>query len=186
MALNMFVVDFIVGNSGLELGIPVHQTLTAVDQALLEQVKEGVANSLGADGVQGEALTAPVAAHTQALQLLGNAGFVFFLPLPDAFHQSVAANVVTGLVFVLEQALFHNSLGCDTGVVRTRNPQSVATSLTAVAYQNILKCVVQGVAQVQGAGHVRRRNDDRERFALTARRKAIFFSPGLVPAGFNF
>ena len=185
MALHVFVVDFVVGNGGLELGIPVHQALAAVDEALLEKVEEGVAHGLGADRVQREALTAPVAADAQALELLGDAGFVFVLPFPDAFHQGVAADVVAGLVFVLEKALFDDCLRGDTGVVRTRNPQRVAARLAAVAYQNVLERIVERVSQMERAGNVRGRNHDRERFALSAGCKTVILSPGLVPSGFH-
>ena len=176
---------FVVGNGGLELGIPVHQALAAVNEALLEQVEEGVAHGLRANRVQREALTAPVTADAQALELLGDAGFVFVFPFPDAFHQRVAADVVAGLVFVLEKALFDDCLRGDTRMVRTRNPQRVAAGLTAVAYQNILERIVECVSQMERAGNVRGRNHDRERFALSAGCKTVILSPGLMPSGFH-
>ena len=185
VALHVFVVDFVVGNGGLELGIPVHQALAAVDEALFEQVEESVTHGLRADRVEREALAAPVAADAEALELAGDAGFVFVLPFPDAFHQGVAANVVAGLVLVLEKALFDDCLRGDTRVVRTRNAQRVAARLAAVAYQNVLERIVERMSQMECAGNVRGRNHDRERFAFPAGCKTVFFSPGAMPAGLH-
>ena len=164
MTLHSFVINFIVCHSRLELGVPVHETLAAVDKTLLEKVEECVADSLCANRVEREALTAPVAADAEALELLRDAGFVFVLPLPNAFHEGVAANVVACLVFVLEKSLFDDSLRGNAGVVRARNPERVAASLTAIADENVLQRVVQSVAEVQSTRNVRRRNDDGERF----------------------
>ena len=187
VTLHSFVINFIVCHSRLELGVPVHETLATVDKTLLEKVEECVADSLCANRVEREALTAPVAADAEAFELLRDAGFVFVLPLPNAFHEGVAANVVACLVFVLEKSLFDDSLRGNAGVVRARNPERVATSLTAIADENVLQRVVQSVAEVQSTRNVRRRNDDGERFTLSARGEIIILVPLVVPTVFyNF
>ena len=51
---------FQIGDRRVQLRIPVHQTLAAIDQAILVQTHEGLLHGLGQTRVHGEALTRPV------------------------------------------------------------------------------------------------------------------------------
>ena len=53
----------------------------------------------------------------------------------------------------------------DAGVIGAGHPQGVVALHAPPADQHVLQRVVEGVAHVQGAGHVRRRDDDGERLA---------------------
>ena len=68
---------------------------------------------------------------------------------------------MTGFVFVFFETTFDNGLGGDPGVVGSRHPQRVEALHPLHANHDILKRVVQGVAQVQGAGYVGWWDDDR-------------------------
>ena len=59
-----------------------------------------------------------------------------------------------------EHAPFHHGLRGDAGVVGAGHPQGVVALHAPPADQHVLQRVVEGVAHVQGAGHVRRRDDD--------------------------
>ena len=50
------LLDFQIGNRGLELRVPVHQPLVAIDQAVIVEVDEHLENGLGEMLVHGELL----------------------------------------------------------------------------------------------------------------------------------
>jgi hypothetical protein len=79
--------------------------------------------------------------------------------LPDPLDEGVAAEVVAGLALGLQLALDDHLRG-DAGVVRARLPQGVARRHAVVADQRVHDGVVEAVAHVQAAGHVRRRDHD--------------------------
>ena len=56
---------------------------------------------------------------------------------------------------------FHHGLRRYTGVIGARHPERVVSLHPPPPDQHVLKGVVEGVAHVQRAGHVRWRNDDR-------------------------
>ena len=81
-------------------------------------------------------------------------------------HQLLAAEVVAGLLLLLAQAAFDHGLRGDAGVVGAGHPEGVVALHAPPADQHVLQGVVEGVAHVQGAGDVRRRDDDAERLAV--------------------
>ena len=129
-------------------------------------MKKVVPHGSGAHRVEREARATPVAARAEFAELAEDALLVLILPLPDAFHQFLAAEVVACLAFLLADAPFHHGLGGDAGVVGAGDPQGVEALHAAPADEEILQRVVESVAEVQGAGDVGRRDDDGERFAV--------------------
>ena len=123
-ALGVVGIGFIVGHGGLQLGVPVHQAFAAENQAVLEEAKEGVPHGSAHIGVEREARAGPVAARAERLELAEDALLVLFLPLPDAFHEFVAAEVVAGFLLGLANAPLHHRLGGDAGVIRARHVQA--------------------------------------------------------------
>ena len=105
----------------------------------------------------------PVAAAAHLLELAEDAGFVLVLPLPDALDQPLAAQVVPRLLFLLEQPPLDHRLRGDAGVIGAGHPERVEALHPLHADEDVLQRVVERVAEVQRAGHVRRRDDDRER-----------------------
>ena len=61
LALDVARLDLEVADRGLELGVPVHQALVAVDEAALVELDEGVDHRALVALVHGEALVRPVA-----------------------------------------------------------------------------------------------------------------------------
>ena len=136
------------------------------------------------DRIEREPSPLPVATTAHFLELSENSLLVGRLPLPDPFDQSLASKIVAGLLLFGDQTFLDNCLGGDAGVIRARHPQGLVALHPFLADEDVLERVVQGVAQVQRAGHVRRRNDDRVGLAIGVRlavEVALLFPEG-IPA----
>ena len=83
------------------------------------------------------------------------------------------------LALGVELALHHH-LGGDAGVVRARLPQRVVAAHAVVAREHVHERVLEGMAHVQRAGDVRRRNRDGVGRALPAGREPAIGFPTLV------
>ena len=160
VSLDGFVIDLVVGDGSLKLGVPVDQALAAINQTVLEELEKRVANGLAADFVQGEAHTPPVAGATHQLQLLDDAFLVLVLPLPDTFNELIPSEVVPGESLFLEDASLHDGLGGDAGVVHAGLPQGVVFPHAVPADEDVLQRIVNGVPEVQRSGNVRQGNPD--------------------------
>ncbi|KAF5036847.1 hypothetical protein DSECCO2_570890 [anaerobic digester metagenome] len=153
------VLDLVVGQGRVAAGAPVDDVLAAVDEALLVEGDEDFAHGLGQALVHGEALAGPVDAGAQAADLVQDASAVVLLPFPDALDEGLASQILAALAFGQELA-FHHVLGGDARVVRARHPEDGLAVLAHEAAHDVLQGDVQGVAHVQGPGHVGRRDDD--------------------------
>src|SRR5581483_11118314 len=67
--LHRFVINLVVADRRLQVYVPVHQPLAAVDQSILEELEEGFAHRAGALLIQSKPRAAPVAGTAQPLQL---------------------------------------------------------------------------------------------------------------------
>ena len=157
--------DFEVGDGGLEHRIPVDQTLAAVDQALLIEADKGFGDDVAELVVHGEVFAAPVDAGTHAAHLAGDGVAAVFLPLPDPGDEVLArfgrggAHVVTADALFLQLALDDDLRG-DAGVVGAGDPGGVVAHHAVVAREAVHDGLVEGVAHVQRAGDVGRRQLD--------------------------
>ena len=164
MALHLDLQHFEVGDRGLELRVPVHQPLVAVDQPLRVEIDEGLGD--GADHLvvggprhaHGEALARPVAGGAEPLQLVDDGPARLRLPGPDLLDEGRTAEFAPAGLAGLRQAALHHHLGGDAGMVRARLPEHVAPAHALEAAEDVLQGVVEGVPHVQAAGHVRRRD----------------------------
>ena len=150
---------FQIGDGGLQHRVPVHQLLAAVDQALRVQAHEGFHHGPGQALVHGEARARPVARGAEAAHLPLDGVARLLLPLPHALDEGVAAEVIARGAFAREQARDDHLRG-DAGVVGAELPQRVAAAHAVVADQRVHDRVLERVAHVQRAGHVRRRQHD--------------------------
>jgi len=165
-AVFFLALDFEVGHGGLEDRVPADQALAAVDQAFFMQANEGLDHHLGQLIVHGEVLVLPADRVAHAAHLLGDGGAALLFPFPHAGHEVLAAQVVAGLfalhAFFLQLALHHDLCG-DAGVVGAGDPQGVVALHAVVARQRVHDGLVEGVAHVQGAGHIGWRQLDAKR-----------------------
>ena len=184
VAIHLFLLDLDVADRALEMRVPVHQPLVAVDQLFLVQLDEHLAHGIGQPLIEGEPLATPVAGGTQAPKLIGDGAATLRLPLPDLGHKVVAAHVAAALIARLRQLAFHHHLGGDTGMVSARQPQHRLAAHPLKAGQYVLQGVVQRMADVQRARYIRRRDNDGERLSIRVRdrRKGTRGLPLLVKA----
>ena len=184
-AVHLALLDLQIGNRRLEMRVPVHQTLVAIDQTFLVQLHEDLADSGIQPLVQGKPLARPVARRAQAAQLAHDSPAALGLPFPDLLDEGVTAHVAAAEVAGGGQLTLDYHLGGDAGVVRAGQPQHGLALHPVIAGQDVLQGVVQRMADVQAAGHVRRRNDDRigARRAFRAGREQAALFPLGVQAG---
>ena len=159
MALDLGLHDLEIGNRGMQLGVPVDQPLVLVDQPLLVQRHEDLDYGAAQPLVHGKAFTAPVAGRAETAELAGDRTAGLFLPFPDFFEELLAPQVAPLNTLGLQPAFDHH-LGGDTGMVGARLPQHVQPVHAFVTDQDILQGVIEGMAHMQVAGDIRRRNDN--------------------------
>ena len=179
VALHRVVEHFIVAHGRLQKRIPIHKPLAAIDFALLEEREKRLADGAGADLVECEPGALPIAATAHLLQLADDAGFIFLLPLPDPLDEPFAAQFVPAQLLFGQQSPLDHRLRGNAGMVGARHPQRLKTLHPLLTDEDVLQRVVQGMAEVQRAGHVGRRDDDRVR--LAGRIRLAMKVPSLLP-----
>ena len=183
-AVDLLLLDLKVGDSGLEVRVPVHQPLVAVDQPVAMELDEHLADGGRQALVEGEALTRPVAAGAQAPQLVLDRAAALGLPFPDLVDEGLTAHLAATDVAGLGQLALDDHLGGDAGVVGAGQPQGRLAAHALEADQHVLQRVVQRMADVQAAGDVGRRNDNAERLGvrIVGRGEGAGLFPGRVQA----
>ena len=188
MAIDGFVFDFIIGDRGLQMTIPVDHSVSLEDQVVAEHAEESPSHRTGTDRVHGEALAIPVTGATHC-DLLGNDAFlVLVLPLPDALDKALSAEVMAGFALQLEESLLNDRLSGDSGMVRSCHPQGVVPLHAVPAGEQILHDVVHGVAHMQGPGDVGQgHHDDVAIVALVGDGpESVLLSPAIGDRRFDF
>ena len=176
-----------IGQGGQAVGAPVDDAAALVDQALVIQLAECLADGTGAALVHGEAAAVPVAGRAHLFLLLDDAVAVLLLPGPDALQELLAAQVIAGHALLGAQFLLHLDLGGNAGVVRAGEPQGIVALHALEAGQDVLQRTVQCVAHVELAGDIGGRHDDGKRLLIGVglRLEAAAVHPHLVDAGFH-
>ena len=183
LPLDLDLLHFEVGDRGLELRVPVDQPLVLVDQAFAIEFDEHFHHRARQALVHGEALARPVAGGAEPLELADDGAAGFRLPFPHPLDEGLAAHVAAAGLLALHQLALDHGLGGDAGMIGARLPQHVLAAHALEAAQNVLQRIVERVAHVQRAGHVRRRNDDAIGLGLGALRPAGAEGAGLLPCG---
>ena len=160
LALDLARLDLEVGDGGLELRVPVHQALVAIDQPVLMQLHEHLADRRRKALVEGEPLARPVAGGAEAAKLAGDRATGLRLPVPDALEEGLASHVAAALIAGGGELALHHHLGGDARVVGAGQPQHRLAPHPPKARQHILQGGVQRVTEMERARHVRRRDDD--------------------------
>jgi hypothetical protein len=166
-AVFFLVFHFQVGHRALQHRVPVDQALAPVDQALVVQLHKGVGDHLAQLVVHGEVFAAPVHAVAHAAHLGGDGVAALLLPFPHFGHEVFArfggrgAHVVAADALGLQLALHHNLRG-NARVVGAGHPHRVEPGHAVVAGQAVHDGLVEGMAHVQRARHIGRRQLDGE------------------------
>ncbi len=168
LAEALFVLDFEVGDGGLDAGVPVDDVGSAVDEALLVEADEGFFDRDGEAVVHGEVFAGPVDGGAEALHLVENGSAVELAPAPDTLGEGFAAKLLAGGAFFLELALDHH-LGGDAGVVGAGDPEGEVAKHAVPAGENVHLGLVEHVAHVETAGDVGRGEENGELFVTILR-----------------
>ena len=142
---------------------------------------------LGVRRVHREPLAAPIARAAEPLELVDNDVAVLVFEIPDALEELVAPEVAAAHALRLAHLALDPRLRGDAGVVGAGQPQHFLAILPRTAGEDVLQSVVQDVAEVQDAGDIRRRNDDRIPVLHGGRIgfEAFSIDPGRIPFGFD-
>ena len=178
------VFDFEVGDGGFQYRVPVDETLTAIDKAVVVEFDEEGAHGAREGFIHGEALACPVKRGAQAAQLPHDLPTGFSFPFPHFGGEGFAAEVMPRFALCVQLALDDHLRG-DAGMVAARLPQGVVAQHAVVADEGIHDGVLEGVAHVQGAGDVRRRNHDGVGLAAAAGGEVVALFPAVVPFVFD-
>ena len=161
MPVDLGRLDLQVGDGRLQLDVPVHQPLVAIDQPGLVEADEGPAHGPAQALVHGEALAAPVGRIAEPPHLADDRAAGFRLPLPDLGDERLAAELASALVAAGGRELaLDDHLGGDARMVGAGLPQHVEAAHPVETDERVLDRVVEGVAHMQAAGHVGRRQHD--------------------------
>ena len=179
-ALVRLVLHLVVGQGRAAARAPVHDVVAAVDQALVVEVAEDLRHGLGEALVHGEALALPIGGVAEHPLLVDDGAAVLLLPLPHAVDEGLAAEVLAALA-LLAQGLFHHVLRGDAGVVGAGHPAGVVAAHPVPPHQDVLDGLVQRMAHVQDARHVRRR--DHDGIGRPAPRGVVMEAAMLLPPG---
>ena len=183
--VHVLVHDLEVRDRRLVERAPVDDAVRAVDPAAVPEPDEERHDGADVVVVHREALArvvergseAPVLAHDRSPGLLE--------PLPRALDERLAPDVVARQP-LLRELLLDDVLGRDARVVVPGLPERVEAAHPVPADEDVLERAVQGVAQVEPARDVRRRDADHERRLVatgagTGGVEALGL-PGLLPA----
>ena len=158
--LHLDLLHLEIGDRGEQLRVPVDQPLVLVDQALVVERDEHLEHRARQPLVHGEALARPVARGAEPLELAGDgaAGSPPSRPRPAPGTSSRPMSRRPGS---------WRSINCRSTTICVAMPawsvpgcHSTSARASARSGQDVLQRVVERVAHVQRAGHVRRRDDD--------------------------
>ena len=159
VALLVLVLGLVVRDGGGAVGAPVDDALATVDQAVVVPVAEDLAHGLGVILVHGEALVVEVDGAAHALDLLDDDAAVLVGPVPAGVDKLVATDLQAADTLALE-LLVDLGLRGDTGVIGAQHPARGLAAHAGHTDDGVLDGVVGGMAHVELAGHVGRRNGD--------------------------
>ena len=193
MAVNFDIFHFKVRNSGFKMRVPVDQPFAAINQPLLVHINKDFQHRVMKVGAvfmanaritgragHGKGIARPVARRAKAFELIYNGAAVFAFPFPDFFKEFFAPQIAAANITLLSEHFFHLQLGGNAGMVLTGLPQRIKAAHPVPTGQNILQSIVKGMANMQRAGDIGRRDHNAKCFRPRSVR-AGFKTSGLFP-----
>ncbi len=186
-ACGRVVLNLVVRERSQTARAPVDDVVAFVNETFIIEADKDLAHRLGQPFVHGEPLAVPVAGRAHALELLNDRAALLSPPLPDPLDELLTPKLMAGGLLCGKLPL-HHILGGNARMVGARHPEGVVALHAVVARQQILQGVVEGVADVQHAGHIRRRNNDGKGRAafLHSRTEGLVIKPVFVPPLLDF
>src|SRR6267143_1948775 len=183
MSLPFFVHHFQIAQHRQTDRAPVHQPRLAVDQFFFVQPHKPFAHPPRHFRRKREFLPRPVTALPNLPHLLRDFSPALFLPLPHAPFEFFASQLPV-INSLLRQLPHHHPLRRNSRMIHSRQIQRVVPAHPVPSCQDVNLRVIQHVADVQHARHVRRWNDDGEHSSRSAgiRLEEFLLHPVLGPA----
>jgi hypothetical protein len=180
--LHLFLGRFEVGERAV-LDAPVHHPRAPVDEPLFVERHEHLAHGMREPLVEREALARPVHRRALAPDLPLDGAARVRAPLPDAPLELFAPEPLAREALGLELSLDHD-LRRDARVVGAGQPERLEALHPLPPRKDVHQRVLEGVAHVEVAGYVRRRDHDRihGRVRVRVRRVVAARFPLPVPA----
>ena len=154
-----FKLNLGIGYSGLAVGTPVYDSVTAIDKSLIIQVNEYLSYCLAASFIHGEAFALPVAGCAELAELLCNASAVLVLPIPCFLEETFTADILLFLAFG-SKLLNDLDLGRDGCVVGAGQPERFIAAHSLVADEYILQCLIKRMPDMKLPRDIGWGNDD--------------------------
>ena len=165
MPLLVHVLGLVVGDGRGAVRAPVHDALALVDEVVVVPVHEQLPHGLHVRRLQREVLVGVVARADHALDLVHDGGAVLLVPVVARLDERLASDLQAADALI-GQLLVHLRLRGDAGMVGAEDPARGTALHAGAADARVLDGVVEGMAHVQHAGDVRRRDDDGVRLLL--------------------
>lgn len=186
LAILVRMFNLIVRKGRMAARTPVNDIVAPVNKALVIKPGKNLAHGAGKAIVHGKTQPCPVHRAAKSFNLLKYFMPIGFAPLPDAFNKGLASKVIASQAFP-GNAPFHHILGGNAGMVRTWNPQHIFAQLSRMSAQGVYERQIQGMANMQRASDIWRRNNNGIwiPFCFGVRSKNFVFPPVIAPAFFN-
>ena len=155
--LDIFVLDFVIGQNRLRRRIPVNQSLPAINKPVTEQLKEIRPHSLSAHLVHRKTRPLPIARTTHTLKLVDDLFFVFLFPLLNTPDKFLPLKIGASFSLFAKQPFLNNCLSRNARMIRPRHPKSIETLHPAKTDQNILQRIIKRMPKMKRSRHIRRR-----------------------------
>ena len=159
VALLVLILGLVVRDGGGAVGAPVDDALAAVNQTVVVPVAEDFTHSLGVILVHGETLVIEVDGAAHTLDLLDDDAAVLVGPIPAGVDKLIATDFQAANALALK-LLVDLCLRGDTGMVGAQHPARGLAAHAGHTDDGVLDRVIGGVAHVELAGHIGRRNGD--------------------------
>ena len=160
MAVFLFVLGLVIGDGRGAMRAPVHDALAAIDQVVVIPIAEHLAHALGVIVIHGEVRIGEINGAAHALDLLDDEPAVLVSPVPAGIDELLAADLATRDALG-GKLLVHLGLRGDASVVRSQDPARGTPAHAVEAHKGILDGVIHGMAHMQLARDVRRRDGHR-------------------------
>ena len=186
MSFPLHIVHFLVRQRRPVFRIPVDQVIPPIDQPFFIQTHEHFLHRSREALVHRKPLSAPVARVSETTFLFQNPAAVFALPRPNAFDETLAAQIMAGFA-LFGQLLLHDILRGNAGMIHARHPERFVALHAPEARHGVLNSILQRMPHMQRTGHIGGRHDNDMRRLAGMRpdpEEVVPFPPG-IPFGFD-
>ncbi len=188
--LALLVFDLVVAHSRLELRVPVHDAVAAVDEAVLVHRGEHFVHATVQSRLHRVALAAPVAAGSHLPDLAADGSPALFDEIGDPLYQFLTAELLPWVLhsFLFLELLDDDVFGRDGCMIGTRDPEGLLPAHACEPNEDVFQRQHHRMTQMQLPRGIGRRHTDGEGllFALCIGLEGPAFLPHPINTILNF